>query len=82
MVPEVDPVIGFYTTRIVVARNEQEAGEKGVEELLKEKEVQNFIRATRCSSNKEPVIEIEKIEEVSWLQSLKKYAGFSLYQHE
>ncbi len=56
-----DPIIGFYTTRVVVAKNEQEAREKAVEELLKEDQVKNLIKITRTNSTKVPVIEVDKI---------------------
>ena len=78
-----DPIIGFYTTRVVVAKNEQEAREKAVEELLKEDQVKNLIKITRTNSTKVPVIEVEKIQEISWFQNrLQKYAGFTLYRNE
>jgi hypothetical protein len=81
--PGMNPVIGFYTTRVVVAKNEQEAREKAVEELLKEDYVQNFIKITRTNSTKVPMVEIEKIQKLSWLQNrLQKHAGFTLYQNE
>ena len=81
--PGTNPVIGFYTTRVVVAKNKQEAREKAVEELLKEDHVQNFIKITRKNSTKMPMIEVESIQEISWFQNrLRKYAGFTLYQNE
>jgi len=81
--PGMNPVIGFYTTRVVVAKNEQEAREKAVEELLKEDHVQNFIKITRTNSTKVPMIEVEKIKELFWFQNrMQKYAGFTLYQNE
>lgn len=78
-----DSIIGFYTTRVVVAKNEQEARKKAVEELLKEDQVQTFIKITRNSSTKMPMIEVENIQEISWFQNrLRKHAGFTLYQNE
>ena len=75
------PVIGFYTTRVLVAKNEQEVREKAVEELLKEENVQNFIKITRTNSKKTPLIEVEEIQKLFWFQSrLRKPPGFCFYQ--
>ena len=54
-----------------------------LDELLKEDQVKDLIKITRSNSTKEPVIDIENIQEISWFQNrLQKFAGFTLYRNE
>lgn len=77
-----DPVIGFYTTRIVTANDASDAKERGIENLLKEEVVRDFIKITRLNTSLEPTIEVERIDEVSQLQGQRTYDGFTLYKKE
>lgn len=81
--PGFEAIIGFYTTRIVVAENELEAKEKGIDQLLNEEEVRHLISTTQSTSGKEPIIEIESVRRLSWNgHRRQKHAGFAFYSDD
>lgn len=80
---DMESIIGFYTTRIVVAGSELEAMEKAMAQLLGEEQVKNLIATTKDISGNEPIIEIERVQKLSWHQDrLQKHKGFTFYAND
>ena len=78
-----DQIIGFYTTRVLVATSEVEARERAVPELLKEETLKHLISVTTSTTGREPIIEIESIKKLSWFEDRQqKHAGFSFYAND
>jgi len=74
---------GFYTTRYVLAKSQDEAKTKVISKLLKEDQVKSIITTSKKRSSQKPGIEVDEIEKVSFFTDLfsRKY-GLIFFQSE
>ena len=69
--------VGFYTTRIVEARNSSDAGKVAIDLILQNSLMKNELLN---ESNDAPIIDVDKVERIYDLDRLdEKPPGFSFY---